>query len=125
MSIRKSNGGESVLPTDSETNDPEVTLEVNLEIQTNDMDMIRDEPVVKSKISEEVEEVSTSHNLETCSSKVAQSPSKSQPLSSPMVKEAPRDAIVLADSESESNFPKFDWMRDVSSKIIMSGQYYQ
>ena len=42
-----------------------------------------------------------------------------------MVKEAPRDAIVLADSESESNSPKFDWMRDVSSKIIMSGQYYQ
>ena len=122
IAITKSSEGESILPTESEANDPEVTLEVNLEIQSKDMDIIRDESVGKSKISEEV---STSHNLETCSSKVTQSPSKPQPLISPTVKEDPRDAIVLADSESEPNSPKFDWMRDVSSKIIISGQYYE
>ena len=122
IAITKSSEGESILPTESEANDPEVTLEVNLEIQSKDMDIIRDESVGKSKISEEV---STYHKLETCSSKVTQSPSKPQPLISPTVKEDPRDAIVLADSESEPNSPKFDWMRDVSSKIIISGQYYE
>ena len=110
---------------ESENYDPEVTLEADSEIQSNAMGMIRDDSVIKSKMSEEIEEVSTSHNLDTCSSKVAQSPSKTPPLRSPMVKEAPRDATVLADSENESNSPKFDWMRDVSSKIMISSQHYE
>ncbi len=42
-----------------------------------------------------------------------------------IVKSAPREAMMFTDSEIESDSRKFDWVRDVSSKIIMSGPNYE
>ena len=116
MSTPKLNKGHSNVPSEigSKTKeDLEVTLETNSETQPNY------EPNSVDRVSEEI-----------CLAKVAQSSSKhagsheTKNLNE-MVKKASREVDVLTDSENEPDTWKFDWVRDVSSKIIMSGLHYE